>query len=414
MRIAISGAGVAGPTLAHWLLRGGHEPVLIERAPAFRTGGYVIDFWGTGYEIARRMGVERALLDAGYQVRGLHSVGRDGELQAALDTDAFRALAGGGYTSIPRGDLAATVYATVEGRVEARFDESIAALDQHDAGVRVAFERGDERDFDLVIGADGLHSNVRRLAFGDERGFVRYLGCHVAACVVEGYRPRDELIYVTHNAPGRQAARFALRGDRTLFLFVFRASAPEAGGDIDVHKHTLRREFADAGWECPPMLDALDAVDELYFDEVSQIRMPRWSQGRVALVGDAAACVSLLAGEGTGLAMTEAYMLAGELQRAGGDHAAAFAEYEARLRDFIAGKQAGAERLIGFFAARTRLGLWLRNLGLRALDAIPLLQRMGGRALRDDLVLPEYGFGPLPETRQPAGRVVAGAWSTGS
>ena len=396
MRIAISGAGVAGPALAHWLLRSGHEPVLVERAPAFRTGGYVIDFWGTGYQVAKRMGIEQALLEAGYQVRELQSVGRDGEVLASLHTDAFRALAGGGYTSIPRGDLAATVQATLDGRVETRFDDSISALDPHDAGVRVAFERGDEREFDLVVGADGLHSNVRGLAFGDERRFTRYLGCHVAACVVEGYRPRDELVYVTHNVPGRQAGRFALRGDRTLFLFVFRAIEPEAGGDTDAHKRRLHREFADAGWECPRMLRAMDAVDELYFDEVSQIRMPHWSRGRVALVGDAAACVSLLAGEGTGLAMTEAYVLAGELLCAGGDHATAFAAYESRLRRFIEGKQAGAERLVGFFAARTRFGLWLRNLGLRAMDALPLAQRLGGRAVRDEFALPEYAFGPLP------------------
>jgi 2-polyprenyl-6-methoxyphenol hydroxylase-like FAD-dependent oxidoreductase len=394
LRIAISGAGIAGPTLAHWLLRSGHAPTLVERAPAFRTGGYVIDFWGSGYQVARRMGVEQALLDAGYQVHTLCAVGRDGEVLARLHTEGFRELAGGGFTSIPRGDLAALVYATVEDRVESIFGDSIAALDQHDTGVRVTLEHGGERDFDLVVGADGLHSNVRKLVFGAEAGYEKYLGCRVAACVVDGYRPRDELVYVTHNAPGRQVGRFALRGDRTLFLFVFRCGEEAIADDIEEHKAILHREFADAGWECPQMLAAVDAADALYFDVVSQIRMPCWSRGRVALLGDAAACVSLLAGEGTGLAMTEAYVLAGELARAGGDHRVAFARYEARLRPLLADKQRAATRYLGFFATRTRLGLWLRIQAMRAMNLGPVFRSLVGRGLRDDFELPDYASGP--------------------
>ena len=390
MKIAISGAGVAGPTLAHWLLRHGHAPTLIERAPAFRTGGYVIDFWGVGYEVMRRMGIEQAVLDAGYRVGELHAVDGDGRVLARTRTDAFLDLAGGRFTSIPRGDLAAAVYATIEGHVEAIFDDSIVTLEQHDAGVRVALERGGEREFDLVVGADGLHSNVRRLAFGPESDFEKFLGCHVAAFVVEGYRPRDELVYVMHNVPNRMVGRFTLRGNRTLFVFVFRSESGVAGKGIDAHKAALRREFADAGWECPRILAAMDAVDDIYFDVVSQIRMPAWSRGRVALVGDAAACVSFLAGEGTGLAMTEAYVLAGELARAGGDYRQAFAQYEACLRALVARKQSAAERFIGFFATRTRFGLWLRMQALRAMNFGPLFRALAARDLRDDFVLPDY------------------------
>jgi 2-polyprenyl-6-methoxyphenol hydroxylase-like FAD-dependent oxidoreductase len=390
LRIAISGAGIAGPTLAHWLLRSGHVPTLVECAPAFRTGGYVIDFWGSGYEVIRRMGLEQAVLDAGYPVRALRSVGRDGEVLASLHTEGFRELAGGGFTSIPRGDLAAIVHASLGDRAETIFGDSIAALEQHGGGVRVVLDRGGERDFDLVIGADGLHSGVRRLVFGPEADYENRLGCHVAACVVEGYRPRDELVYVTHNVPDRQVGRFALRGDRTLFLFVFRSREQAIADDTDVHKAILRREFADAGWECPRILAAVDAADALYFDVVSQIRMPRWSQGRVALVGDAAACVSLLAGEGTGLAMTEACVLAGELARANGDHRVAFARYETLLRPLIAGKQRAATHFVSFFATRTRLGLWLRNQAMRAMNLGPVFRRLAGRSLRDDFDLPDY------------------------
>jgi 2-polyprenyl-6-methoxyphenol hydroxylase-like FAD-dependent oxidoreductase len=391
MKILISGAGIAGPTLAHWLLRGGHEPTLVEHAPAFRTGGYVIDFWGVGYRVAQRMGIERAVRDAGYQVRELRSVDDAGRVRSKLDTGVFQRVAGGRFTSLPRGDLAALVYATIEGRVEALFGDSIARIEEHGAGVRVAFERGAERDFDLVIGADGLHSNVRRLAFGPEAQYERFLGCRVAACVVEGYRPRDELVYVTHNVPNRQVGRFALRGDRTLFLFVFRSEGA-VEDDIAVHKSVLRREFADAGWECPAILEAMESADELYFDVVSQIRMPGWSRGRIALLGDAAACVSLLAGEGTGLAMTGACVLAGELRRADGDWIRAFAAYEAKMQPFVRGKQDAARRYLGFFATRTRLGIRLRDLGIRIADRPWLANLLIGSGLRDDFDLPEYGL----------------------
>lgn len=395
MKVLISGAGIAGPTLAHWLSRCGHEPVLVEQAHAFRTGGYVIDFWGVGYRVAERMGIERAVLDAGYRVRELRSVDGAGHMRSKLDTDVFQRVAGGKFTSLPRGDLAAAVYATIDGRVEALFGDSIAAIEEHGSGVRVGFERGAERDFDLVVGADGLHSNVRRLVFGPESDYERFLGCRVAACVVDGYRPRDELVYVTHNVPNRQVGRFALRGDRTLFLFVFRSEGV-VQNDLAAQKAVLRREFADAGWECPAILEATDAVDELYFDVVSQILMPGWTRGRIALLGDAAACVSLLAGEGTGLAMTGAYVLAGELHHAGGDWRRACAAYEAKMRSFVRDKQDAARKYLGFFAARTRFGIWLRDIGMRAMDHATIADLFIGRGLRDDFELPGYRFPPIP------------------
>lgn len=390
LEIAISGAGVAGPALAHWLLRCGHRPTLVEVAPQLRSGGYIIDFWGIGYRVAQRMGIEAALLEAGYQVRALHSVDRGGRIRAALDTDVLKEVMAASFTSLPRGDLARAVFDTIEGRVETLFADSITAIDMYAEGMQVQFERAAARDFDLVIGADGLHSNVRRLVFGAQAQYEKYLGCRVAACVVDGYRPRDELVYVTHNVPGKQVARFALRGDRTLFLFVFRSARGEIDDDIRAHKAILRREFGAAGWECAHILDAVDRVDSLYFDVVSQIHMPHWSDRRTALIGDAAACISLLGGEGTGLALTEAYVLAGELQRAQGDHARAFAAYEARMRRFIKSKQAGAAGFVSFFAARTRLGIWLRDLGIKAMNKRWLVKLLAGRTLRDDFELPDY------------------------
>ncbi len=388
MKVAISGAGVAGTALAYWLHRTGHTPTLIEQAPAFRTGGYMIDFWGVGYRVAKKMGIEDQLLDAGYEIQQLRSVDSDGKVKAELPVEAIRNLIGHDFTSLPRGNLAATVYRTVADKVETVFGDTITAVDDHGDGVRLTFGNAEPREFDLLIGADGLHSNVRRLAFGTGPEVERYLGCKVAACVVDGYRPRDELVYLTYNTLGRQAGRVALREDRTLFLFIFRAERTDAGVQP---KDELRKQFGGAGWECPQMLDALDEADDLYFDVVSQIKMDHWSRGRVGLIGDAAGCISLLGGEGTGLAITEAYVLAGELERAGGDHREAFEAYEALMHPFVASKQAGAARFVGFFATRTKFGLWLRNIVMRAMNVGPVLRLVAGD-IRDDLELPQYAI----------------------
>ncbi|CQD08224.1 putative oxidoreductase [Mycolicibacterium conceptionense] len=171
----------------------------------------------------------------------------------------------------------------------------------------MTFQNDPADDFDLVIGADGLHSNARRLVSGPEEQFEHYLGCKVAACVVDGYRPSTGTAtsdaYLTDSIPGRQIGQFTLRGNRTMFLFVFR-------DEHDCHgmtpKERLHNQFDDDGWECPEILAAVDAIDDLFFDVVSQIRMDRWSKDRVLLIGDAAGCISLLGGKGTGLAITEA------------------------------------------------------------------------------------------------------------
>ncbi len=381
---------MAGPSLAYWLHRTGHEPTLIERSPHFRTGGYVIDFWGVGYDVAQLMRIDAAVLDAGYRVQSIRSVGSDNQIRASLGVDAFRRAAGGKFTSLPRGDLAAAIYATIEHDVEAIFDDSITAINEHPDGVCVSFSQATTRDFDLVIGADGLHSNVRRLRFGPEMDVERYLGCRVAACVVEGYRPRDDLVYVTYSLPGRSVGRFSLRGDRAMFLFVFRSVHADDPGELPARKTLLRREFGDAGWECPQILAALDGVEELYFDVVSQIELDRWSLGRTALVGDAAACVSLMAGEGTGLAMTEAYVLAGELASARGDYRRAFDAYEARMRPFVEGKQAAGRKFVPVFATQTRLGILFRDLAMRAMNFRPLAELLLNRSMRDDFELPNY------------------------
>jgi 2-polyprenyl-6-methoxyphenol hydroxylase-like FAD-dependent oxidoreductase len=392
MKIAINGAGVAGPTLAYWLHRCGHEPILIEKAPHLRTGGYVIDFWGVGYTMAERMGILPEVLEAGYSVKELRLVDTAGRTTGGFRADVFGEMVDGRFTSLPRGDLAAAIYRTIEGRVETLFGDSITGLEEHDTGIHVSFEHGPARDFDLVIGADGLHSKIRELTFGPEHQFERQLGYYVAAFEIENYQPRDELVYVSYTIPGRQVARFTLRDGRTMFLCVF---TTEHMNGLEPHglaerKVLLHRVFDGAGWECPQIFTAINDVEDIYFDSVTQIRIDTWSKGRVMLIGDAASCASLLAGEGTGLAMTEAYVLAGELHRAKGDYRDAFRRQEQLLRPFVDGKQESAKDFASSFAPKTAFGVWIRNQATKLMAFRPIANLFIGRALRDDIDIPNY------------------------
>ena len=388
MKIVINGIGVAGPALGYWLTKAGHEVLLVEEAPRLRAGGYIIDFWGIGYDIADKMGLIGEIRRLGYQVREVRFVGRDGRKRGGFDVGVFGRMTRDRFTSVPRSDVSATIYRAIEGKVESIFGDSVAGIDEHDNGVRVSFDRAPPRDADLVIGADGLHSRVRRLAFGADSEFITSLGYHVAAFEVEGYRPRDELVYVSHGLPGRQVSRFAMRDDKTLFLFVFRDEHVRGGEP----KSILREAFAGSGWEWPQIEKELARTSDLYFDTVSQVRMDRWTRGRTALVGDAAACVSLMAGEGTGLAIAEAYILAGELHACASDFGAAFARYEQRLMPFLRRKQASAARFASSFAPRTSLGITFRNVATRLMRVPSIAELLIGRELRDDIELPDYGI----------------------
>jgi 2-polyprenyl-6-methoxyphenol hydroxylase-like FAD-dependent oxidoreductase len=387
MRIAINGLGVAGPTLAYWLSKSDHEVLVVEQAPRLRTDGYVIDFWGIGYDIAEKMGLIDEIRARGYQVREVRYVGRNGRKRGGFDVDVFDRITNGRFTSVRRSDLSATIYHAIERQVETIFGDSIASLEETETCVRIGFDHAPAREVDLVIGADGLHSRVRNLLCGPESQFEAPLGYHVAAVEVKGYRPRDELVYVSHDLPGRQISRFTTRDDSTIFLFIFRNEFMPGDGDP---KSILRQVFTGAGWEWPAIEAELQRAPEIYFDTVSQIRMDRWTRGRMALVGDAAACVSLMAGEGTGLAMAEAYVLAGELHASGGDYATAFAQYEKLLMPFLRKKQLSAVNFTGAFAPKTAAGIVFRNLVTQVMRVPFIADLAVGRAFRDEIVLPSY------------------------
>jgi 2-polyprenyl-6-methoxyphenol hydroxylase-like FAD-dependent oxidoreductase len=389
MRVLIVGAGIAGPTLAYWLRRTGHEPTLLEQAPNLRAGGYVVDFWGAGFEVAEHMGIVPRLMDEGYRVREMREVSAAGRRIVSLNPQRIiDGAAADRYGSIARTDLARAIYDALNGEVEAIFGETVESLVDDGDRVRVVFSGGSEREFDLVVGADGLHSRVRRLVFGLEKEFERNLGIAVAVFDLDGYRPREELVAVTHTEVGVQSLRLALREDSTMFCFTFRHDGDVLQDDTAAQQTMLRARLNGLGWEVPGILERMPQARTFYLDKASQIRMPTWSRGRIALIGDAAACPSLLAGQGSALAMVEAYMLASELHEAAGDHRAALAAYEQKLGALVLAKQDAAIGLGTAFAPRNRLQLLLRN-GVIGLMAIPFVANLAmGRSLRDPIRLP--------------------------
>ncbi|HEX6965483.1 MAG TPA: FAD-binding domain [Gemmatimonadaceae bacterium] len=388
--VLISGLGVAGPALAYWLRRRGFTPIIVERAPAPRTGGYMIDFWGVGYDVAERMGLLPALRADGYRLEEVRLVDASGKRLAHLDANVFQSASNGRFLSILRGDLAHRIYERVAGDVEMIFGDTITALDDDASGMTAAFEHAPPRRADLVIGADGLHSTVRALAFGDERRFAHELGYYTAAFIANDYPHRDEGAYVSYTVPGRQLARYALRDGRSAFFFFFAEREPLAIAphDVPAQKAALRERFGGAGWECDEILGALECAEDVYFDTVAQIRMPEWSRGRVALVGDAAYCPSLLAGQGSAFAMAGAYVLAHTLAEADGDHATAFAEYQRRFKPFVDAKQRAATRLGWWFAPRSALSLQLRNVVTNLMRVPVLAERIAARSFEDRFELP--------------------------
>jgi 2-polyprenyl-6-methoxyphenol hydroxylase-like FAD-dependent oxidoreductase len=387
--VLISGAGIAGPALAYWLLQSGFEPILVERAPEFRVGGYIIDFWGIGFDVAERMDLIPCLKERAYQIEAVRFVNGHGRTVSGFRWDAMQSLLPGRFFSILRGDLSTMIFEKVRDRIDVWFGNSIRTIAQDNSGVRVTMENGKRGRFDLLVGADGLHSGVRKIIFGEEVQFRKHLGYWIASFTAKGYPHRDEGVYVCYNAPRRMVARYALRENQTGFLFVFeKETVPTAAlHDPSAQRRLLQEVYEQAGWECPAILEAMHSCDDLYFDAVSQVCMKEWSRGRVALIGDAAFCPSLLAGEGAAFALAGAYLLARELKNAKGDHQSAFRNYELQFRPFIKRKQRAARNLASWFAPTTITGIFLRNQMMKLLSFPLVAGYTFGRMVSDQLDL---------------------------
>ncbi|HEX4311698.1 MAG TPA: FAD-dependent monooxygenase [Acidobacteriaceae bacterium] len=355
--VLISGASVAGPALAFWLHRYGFQPTIVERAPAVRPGGYAIDFRGASLRVLERMGLLPAIEQRQTRIGAITIVDRENRKVASMP-DGFTS----GELEILRGDLAAIFHQATRDTTEYIFDDSIAAIAEDATGVGVSFERSPQRRFDLVVGADGLHSRVRSLVFGDEASFLRYLGYYVSIFTIPNYLHLDHagLYYGTL---GRKVGIFSGGDSLEASASFFFATDPLCFNrrDTEQQKAILRTRFQDEGWELPRLLALMDQAPDFYFDSVSQIKMDHWSSGRTALLGDAAYCASPLSGMGTGMAVAGAYVLAGELAEADGDHRLAFARYESLMRAFVSKCQGIADGAGDWFVPRTHFRRWLSN-----------------------------------------------------
>ncbi|NGO70846.1 FAD-dependent monooxygenase [Streptomyces boncukensis] len=339
--ILISGASIAGPALAYWLDRYGFEVTVVEKASAVRGGGYPVDIRGTARDVVDRMGLFPRLRAAHVDTRALSYVDADGAPVGTIRPEALTGGAEGLDLEVRRGDLADALFAPVRDRVEFLFDDSIATLDDRGDRVEVTFDGGARRTFDLVLGADGLHSHTRRLAYGPEHPYHRYLG-HVFAgfTVPNTFGLAHEA--VLWNAPGRAAILYAVDpGDAVHGFLIFRQQEPPFGAfrDPAAQRDLVASRFPESAWHLPHMVAAMREADDLFFDVVSQIHLPTWSRGRVALAGDAAHATSFLSGQGSSVALVGAYLLAGELA-CHDHHADAFAAYERKARPFAEQNQA--------------------------------------------------------------------------
>jgi 2-polyprenyl-6-methoxyphenol hydroxylase-like FAD-dependent oxidoreductase len=369
MKVLISGASVGGPALAYWLGRFGYRPTVVEIAARPREGGYAVDFRGeTHMAILGRMGVLddlRAVRTAGHPMTFVDSRGRT---RLPLPADFA-----GGELEMTRADLSRVLreHGQAVG-AEYVYGDSIKALTQDERGVRVTFAGGAERTFDLVIGADGVHSNVRRLAFGRQERYVTHLGAYVAGWEVPNHygNERRSLLYTQ---PGRMAGvgvgpgsacaeppEVQSAGSASAF-FVFRSPELQYDRhDLNEQKRILLQAYKGMAWETPRLLAGLADATDLFFDSINRVDVPSWSVGRVALVGDAGYGATL-GGMGTGTAIVGAYVLANELHAAGGDHRTAFARYEQTLRPYAQRCQKGGDTTGKFFAPSSRLGIFLRD-----------------------------------------------------
>jgi 2-polyprenyl-6-methoxyphenol hydroxylase-like FAD-dependent oxidoreductase len=336
-RVLISGASIAGPTLAYWLIRAGYDVTLVESAPAPRPGGQAIDIRGPALEVIAAMGLGERVASLRTRMKGMTVLDRAGkEIERSFERTATGGRFDSGDIEIFRDDLAAQLREACGSGPRTLYGDTIVALETRPEGVAVTFHRSPPEVFDLVFGADGLHSNVRQIVFGEDTPFLRPLGVAFAIWAAPNLLDLADWQLAFRDETAGYAI-YPTRDNRELRVNIgFALTQDEARGlDLAARKAIIRERAATIGGPVPRLLETLDAVDDLYFGALAQVRMPSWCHERVALVGDAGYCPSPFTGQGTSLALVGAFVLARELVLSDGDHAAAFSRYEARMRPFV-------------------------------------------------------------------------------
>jgi 2-polyprenyl-6-methoxyphenol hydroxylase-like FAD-dependent oxidoreductase len=392
MRVLISGGGIAGPALAFWLCRAGADVTVVERACGLRPGGHAVDVRGVARDVVERMGLMAAIRADRVDERGVAMIDAGGRRLAEMSADMFGGEGIVAEIEIARGDLARILYEATAGDCAYRFGDRIETLAQDPDGVDVTFASGDRDRFDIVVGADGVHSGVRALAFGPEAEFVRPLGGYTAYFTVPD--PGDlESWLLMYNAPGGRVT--ALRPERggtakAMLSFVDPAVRHERLSRAE-QERIITARMAGAGWKTAELLAAMPGADDFYFDSISQVRVDRWARGRVVLIGDAGYCGSPLTGLGTSMSLVGAYVLAGEL--ASHDRPEpAFAAYQQQMAAYVASGMELPPGGLRAYAPRTRLMIRLRSLSMRMMFVWPMKGIVAKQfAKADAITLKTYG-----------------------
>lgn len=362
MRVLISGAGIAGLTAAFWLNRFGHDLTIVEKSPALRDGGYMIDFFASGYDVSEKMGILDKLAQIHYPISRVSFLDGEGKERFDISYPAFRQVFDNRHFNFMRGELERVLHSEIADTVPIKFGTTVKFLTFQESQVCAELSDGTSTSFDLVVGADGVHSRVRELLFGEERRFERRLGYHTAAFIL-AQSPQSFALdnaFYTMTVPGRQFGVYPIRGDRVATYFVHKADLPIKDFSSGAARAELRKTYGEFKWIVPEILEQSEGVD-IYFDEVSQIEMPGWSQGSVVLVGDACQCVSLAAGQGASLAMAGGYVLAHELANSPEDIPQALSQYERKMKPAILKKQRAGRRVVKWFLPDNRLRLAIRD-----------------------------------------------------